>query len=270
MSVGESLARARAERGLSVDDIAAATRIRATLIRGIEADDFAGCGGDVYARGHIRSIAGVLGVDAAPLIEEYDAAHGGPPVPLATAALDEPAPAARGPRGPGGPRAPRERRPRRPNWAAASVVALLVICAAAAAELVTGNASGSGAKVSTAPPARVSASRSPGGSASPKASPPANSLAELPANEVTVLLRVTGASASWVSVTSSAGATIFQGLLQPGQSQRWTDPTSLSLVIGNAPVVDLVVNAHDIGAPPSQNDVARLTFTRTDFTGGTG
>jgi cytoskeletal protein RodZ len=52
-------------------------RIRETVIRGIENDDFSPCGGDFYARGHIRSMAKLVGTDADPLIQEYDAAHGG-------------------------------------------------------------------------------------------------------------------------------------------------------------------------------------------------
>ena len=76
MSVGESLAQARQQRGLSVEDVSAATRIRGTLIRAIEADEFGPCGGAVYARGHIRSIARVVGADPTPLVAEYDSASG--------------------------------------------------------------------------------------------------------------------------------------------------------------------------------------------------
>jgi hypothetical protein len=80
MSIGGTLAEARHEAGLTVADVSARTRIRQALIRDIEQDEFASCGGDFYARGHIRAIAGVVGTDPRPLISEYDAAHcpGGP------------------------------------------------------------------------------------------------------------------------------------------------------------------------------------------------
>lgn len=78
MSIGEALIRARREAGLSVADVSRRTRIRETIINGIERDDFSLCGGDFYARGHIRAIARVIGIDSEPLIEEYDAAHLGP------------------------------------------------------------------------------------------------------------------------------------------------------------------------------------------------
>jgi hypothetical protein len=75
VSIGPTLTDARLRAGLSVAQVSARTRIRETIIRGIEADDYAACGGDFYARGHIRSIARVLGVEPGPLIREYDATH---------------------------------------------------------------------------------------------------------------------------------------------------------------------------------------------------
>jgi helix-turn-helix protein len=58
--------------GLSVASVSQRTRIRESLIRAIEADDYSGCGGDFYARGHIRSIASAVGTDPEPLVWEYD------------------------------------------------------------------------------------------------------------------------------------------------------------------------------------------------------
>ena len=40
MSIGQALSAARRDAGLSIDDISAKTRLRATVIRAIEADDF--------------------------------------------------------------------------------------------------------------------------------------------------------------------------------------------------------------------------------------
>jgi hypothetical protein len=72
VSIGQALARARQQAGLTVADVSQRTRIREGIIRGIEADDFSTCGGDFYARGNIRSIAKVVDTDPAPLVAEYD------------------------------------------------------------------------------------------------------------------------------------------------------------------------------------------------------
>jgi hypothetical protein len=57
---------------MSVEDVSERTRIRRTIISDIERDDYTSCGGDFYARGHIRAIAKVVGADPVPLIEQYD------------------------------------------------------------------------------------------------------------------------------------------------------------------------------------------------------
>ena len=73
MSIGDTLAEARRQAGLTVTQVSQRTCIRETIIRGIEQGDYSACGGDFYARGHIRSIARAVGVDPEPLIREYDA-----------------------------------------------------------------------------------------------------------------------------------------------------------------------------------------------------
>jgi cytoskeletal protein RodZ len=75
VSIGEALAAARRQAGLTVTQVSQRTRIRDRIIRGIENDDYAGCGGDFYARGHIRNIAKAVGADPGPLIQEYDTTH---------------------------------------------------------------------------------------------------------------------------------------------------------------------------------------------------
>src|ERR1035438_1331111 len=76
VSIGSSLAEARHQSGLTVTQVSRRTRIRESIIRDIEADDFSACGGDFYARGHIRSIATAIGFESQPLISAYDADRG--------------------------------------------------------------------------------------------------------------------------------------------------------------------------------------------------
>ena len=73
--IGGTLADARHQAGLTVAEVSAHTRIREALIRAIEQDEFHSCGGDFYARGHIRAIAAVVGADPQELISAYDAEH---------------------------------------------------------------------------------------------------------------------------------------------------------------------------------------------------
>ena len=88
MPIGETLAQARRQAGLTMTQVSKRTRIRETIIRMIEADDFSACGGDFYARGHIRAIAKSVGTDPGPLIQEYDTDHRATG-PIAAVSLDE-------------------------------------------------------------------------------------------------------------------------------------------------------------------------------------
>jgi cytoskeletal protein RodZ len=72
MRIGAALADARWRAHLTVDEVSHRTRIREAIIWGIEQDDFSACGGDAYARGHIRAIAQAVGTDPDPLIAQYD------------------------------------------------------------------------------------------------------------------------------------------------------------------------------------------------------
>ena len=88
MPIGETLVQARHQAGMTLTQVSKQTRIRETIIRMIEADDFSECGGDFYARGHIRAIAKAVGTDPVPLIEDYDIDHRATG-PMATVSLDE-------------------------------------------------------------------------------------------------------------------------------------------------------------------------------------
>ena len=78
--IGPELAAARRRVGLSVDQLAERTRIRPHVIESIEVDDFAPCGGDFYARGHLRTLARVLGKDVTPLLAQFDERYATAPI----------------------------------------------------------------------------------------------------------------------------------------------------------------------------------------------
>lgn len=81
-TIGQTLSAARIAAGCSLEHLSTRTRIRMQVLRAIENEDFVPCGGDFYARGHIRRICKFLGVDAGPLLEEYDREHASDEKPL--------------------------------------------------------------------------------------------------------------------------------------------------------------------------------------------
>ncbi len=82
MSLGETLRKAREERGLSVADVAQSTRLLSRQISAIENEDFSGITAAIYGKGFIKLYAECVGVDPAPLCAEFTEIYNGsrPPV----------------------------------------------------------------------------------------------------------------------------------------------------------------------------------------------
>ena len=225
MSIGEALADARRQAGLTVTQVSQQTRIRESIIRDIEQGDFAACGGDFYARGHIRSIAGAVGTDPVPLISEYDADHG-PVGPLRAADVFEPSK----------PIKIRERRS--PSLTMIVVVVLLAIIGFAAYRLVSShhnkNSPAAGAGVAAATSSQPSVRPSPSASPTPTQS----------ATPTDVVIKVAaGREDCWVQLTkASDGSQIYQGLVLPGTSMTWTEKEAVHIRLGNPGSVVLTVD----------------------------
>ena len=224
MSIGESLSDARREAGLTVTQVSQQTRIRESIIRDIEQGDFASSGGDFYARGHIRSIAGVVGTDPAPLISEYDADHG-PMGPLRAADVFEPS-------------KPIKIRDRRsPSMTMIVVVVLLAIIGFAAYRLVSShdNKSGpaAGAGVAATTSTQPSVRPTPSASASPTPS----------VTPSDVVIKVAAMEECWVLLTrTSDGSQIYMGVVPAGSSMTWTEKQGVSIRLGNPGGIVLTVD----------------------------
>src|SRR5258708_36566163 len=75
--LGSKLKQAREARGVPLHEVEWATKIKAAYLEALEAEDFASIPGAVYARGFIRTYARYLGLDAEPLIADYNASAAG-------------------------------------------------------------------------------------------------------------------------------------------------------------------------------------------------
>ncbi|MFE9708096.1 helix-turn-helix domain-containing protein [Streptomyces sp. NPDC005930] len=251
-TVGRALQQARIAAGLTVDDITTATRVRIAIVHAIEADDFAPCGGDVYARGHIRTLAKAVGLDPAELLAQFDAEHGGRPAPTAAAPLFE---------------AERIRPERRgPNWTAAMVAAIVAVIGFVGFSFVKGGDSG-GNEASIAEGAQPSSGESASPSAKPEKpaapKPSDSAIAAAPADKVTVKVTAIGGR-SWISAQDHNGRQLFDGTLQQGDSKTFQDNEKVKLVLGDAGAIELYVNGKKIEDDFQPGAVERLTYTKGD------
>jgi cytoskeletal protein RodZ len=202
VSIGATLAAARRHAGLTVGEVSNRTRVREFIIEAIEQDDYAPCGGDFYARGHIRAIASAVGTDPEPLIEEFDSTWRTAQELTAAEAFEPVMPI-------------RTRERRRVRWTAALAVAVLAVIGFAAYKFASGvghthhTTAASSQHAGAGSPAAVSAS-APAVRASPAVTP----------------------SAAPVAVQTLAPATV--AAFGPGGTATGDDQARASLAIGHA------------------------------------
>ena len=234
MSIGDTLAQARRQAGLTIVQVSQETRIRASIISSIEQDDFSSCGGDFYARGHIRSIAGVVGTDPVVLIREYDEEHG-PPGGIRAAQIFESSTPIR----------IRESRSPRLGW----VLAVTVVAAAgfgAYHVISTHHSNPRGTATS-----RVGHTAKAKPSVSAKSATPTAT-----AGPPQAVIKVTATQDCWVGLNTPSGQSLYQGTILAGSTKTWNEKHAVSLVIGNPPGIVLTVN----GKPEQLNTVQVVTL----------
>jgi cytoskeletal protein RodZ len=236
VSVGDALAQARSQAGLTVAQVSQQTCIRETIIRGIERGDFSACGGDFYARGHIRSIARVVGLDPEELVREYDAIHGAPHAITAADVFEPSTPI-------------RLKERRSANWSVVMVIVLAVVLGYGVFRLVDHGTPPR--PVASAGGAQGKASKSP----SPRPSPTPSTV-----HHRHLTIRLTAIQDCWVQFTKPHGQLLFQVDVPGGTTRTWRFRHAVSMQIGNPGGIELTVNGKDLGHPGAYGQPVTLNF----------
>jgi len=221
VSIGDALAEARRQAGLTVTQVSQQTRIRESIIRAIEQGDFSPCGGDFYARGHIRSIAAVVMTDPVPLIREYDEEHG-PPGAISAADVFEPSTPIK------------IRQPRPFPLGKVLAFALLAVVGFGIYRLATAH--------SGKPPASpaVAVKPAPTVTAPPVAATPKHTQPAFPPGEAQI--KLTAIQDCWVGITDTSGKQLYNGVVMAGKSMTWWEKQQVSVRLGNPSGITLMVN----------------------------
>lgn len=224
--IGPELAAARTRVGLSVDQLAERTRIRPHVIESIEVDDFAPCGGDFYARGHIRTLARVLGKDPEPMLAHFENRYADAPISPRKVFEAELATGLSGSmrRTVGG-----------PNWALLIGVVLTLVLAWSLVRLFAGENN----ELVENPPPVLDGSAGLGNvygePAAPSAPPPVE----------TVLTAVT--AGTHVEVRDGDGALVYEGDLVIGESKTVRVDPPVTVSSDNAGALRIALNGEDLG-----------------------
>ena len=255
---GEHLKREREMRGVSLEEISAATRISTRFLEAIEADQWDQLPGGVFNRGFIRSIARFLGLDADSLVAEYVLGTKG----QAAAPADAEPPA----------EIPRNWRP----LIVAIVTLVLLLIAIATAWFLYhrdwGWVTARWHKSSPAAVATPSNGPAPGAPAAPgstaTSSPTAESAA--PAADALTLGIEAGKSAD-IKVIAD-GKTAFEGHVAAGDAKEFEAQESFEVTTSESSAFLLELNGQTLAPFGTPGQPGSVTLTRNDLrpTGGGG
>lgn len=272
MSPGERLRRAREDKGLSLDELAAQTLLSRSTLVALEENDFERLSQPVFVRGYYRKCAKVLDLPEDELMTAYAEYTGVPgPRPASPGQVDV---------------IPQDVTPR--SWRALSLlltVVLVVVALAAVWWLVprlTGGLSGdttTPAVESEAfersvlqPPAGGDASEPEDGTdgeSAPDTSETVREAAPAPAPDTETAAAAESArlelrfeARSWVEVRDATGARLLEGILPAGSERTLDGEPPYQVSLGNAPAVELRLGGQpvDFSDRIRDNNTVRLTL----------
>ncbi len=284
-SFGENLQREREMRGVTLEEISAATKISVRFLKALEAEEFSRLPGGIFTRSFIRAYSKYLGLDEEHVLGEYQlAAQPQAEVDLNRVTVAKSAP--------------------QTGSSRAALLALLL----AAAMLLGGYAlyrysrpttevqerATNPAANSSAPsfaPARSENPRSvpavpavPAGSGPEGQGPPAASRKQTPQAETNppaihpeippspgtgqgqsdLVLQVAATEQAWVAV-SADGKTAFQRILNPREFKTVKAKKSFDVVTGNAQGVVLTLNGETLNPLGGHNAYKKIHLTHDDL-----
>jgi cytoskeletal protein RodZ len=242
MSLGSLIAKARKDAGLSLEDLAAKTNIRISVLSEIEKNNFSHCGGETYARGHVRNIAAVLKADQKEFIRLYEEEQGGETRSIKDLLIENSVM-----------RLPAEAR--KVSWKVLVIISVVSLFVVGIGQVVISNINTSDV-VGAAPSA--SASPSETAAQSPSAEPSAESTFSS-GTGVEVVINAARAK-SWLFVSDAAGRTLFSGQVSRGAVKTFSSDSQLNLKVGNAGGVDLKVNGKKVQAIGVDGEVVSVSY----------
>jgi len=255
MSTGSELRDRREDAGLSIEALADATSIRGGLITEMEANNFKHCGGDTYARGHLKNIAIRLGLDPQHFVQMYNEEHSLDHRAIHDLLLENNIASI-----------PQEEKTL--SWKIPAAVSVLILIIAGTVQIISSNQSpdtnpkavvASAAPSATAVPTE-SATATSTATATPttQPTPTASASASQGTGEVTLSLSAVRGN-SFINVVVD-GTSVIKGSIFQGDVKNYKGSKSISLYLSNPAGIDVTYNGKLLPPLGGQNQEVRRTF----------
>ncbi|MEX0869350.1 MAG: RodZ domain-containing protein [Nitriliruptoraceae bacterium] len=250
--IGDTLRAAREASGRTLEDVARSVRARAEQLRALEEERFDVFGGDVYAKGFLRSYALELELDPEPLLDAYRQHYTGMNDLSASSLVSGTIP-----------QGPRRTTP--PAWLTWVFIGVVVVAGLAFLGMITNGFAPEAAdqEEPVGPPPTPAPTPEDDGETPDVEPPDPVEPAPEPIYDGVELL-VTLEEPSWLRVTVD-GAVVLEQTMPAGETLQYQADEAVQLRVGNAGGVRLEVNGENLGAPGGRGEVVDVSFTREEF-----
>ena len=244
MTLGRTIRDAREAARMSIAALSEATSIRIGLLTEMEANNFKHCGGDTYARGHLRNIAVLIGIEPQILIDLYNDQHAAESQRIQDSLIDNNVM-----------QVPREKKLL--SWKVPAAASILILGVIGVVQIVVSNQSSSPVAAPT-----ISASASPSVSSTPSATP-TTSVVAAPSTAAThgpVTLVVSAPRGnSYIDIIVD-GKDVEKGSIFQGQTKTYKGTAVISVYFSNPAGLDVTFNGKLLAPLGGQNEEVRRTF----------
>jgi len=242
MALGEFLRKAREDAGFSVDELAHLVNLRPALIKAMESDDFLPCGGDTYARGHLRNIAQIIRCNPQELLTMYDEEHAVDSRSIHSQLVDNNAAAIRSEN-------------RKLSWKVLIGASVSIVLLIGVAQFALSAVDSEPASISIITDEPTPSPTSTPSSTAPESAPTNSSTVN---QTLTLSISATRGNSNIDVVTG--GVHVFKGPLFQGESKSFVGDVSISVYLGNAGDLDLTLNGEKLAPLGDRNQEIRKTF----------
>ncbi len=242
MTLGQVLRDARIAARLSIEELSDSTSIRIGLLTQMEEDNFKHCGGDTYARGHLRNIANKIGIDPLVLINLYNEEHSLEKRAIGDLLVENSAM-----------KVPQEKKAI--SWKAPATVSLVVLFIFGLFQIVSSNQNPESPMVnqSTPSPTASPTKSLPG---TPSAAPTSGTA--ISDGKVTLKLDAVRGN-SFIDVIVD-GQRVIKGSLFQGDVKNFEGTRAISVYLSNPAGLDVTVDGELLPPLGGQNEEVRRTF----------
>lgn len=234
MTLGTTIRDAREASRISIAALSEATSIRIGLLTEMEENNFKHCGGDTYARGHLRNIAVLIGLNPQILVDLYNDQHAVESLRIQDSLVDNNVM-----------QVPRERKSL--SWKVPAVASVLILGVIGIAQIVMSNQSTSPVVVPT-----VSASASASATPTPSATPSATH------GPVSLVISAPRGN-SYINIIVD-GKEIEKGSIFQGETKSYKGSSVISVYFSNPAGLDVTFNGKLLTPLGGQNEEVRRTF----------